>query len=95
MARLAGLPGPVISRAREVLAQLERPSAHVAENSLLSPQHSVLSTPSDDPSLPQPHPIIEEVRQMDLFSMTPLEALNRLADLQRRLQSPIEEDSKT
>jgi len=83
----------------------------VAENSLLSPQHplspgssgspkpseggSVLSTPSDDPSLPQPHPIIEEVRQMDLFSMTPLEALNRLADLQRRLQSPIEEDSKT
>jgi hypothetical protein len=32
---------------------------------------------------------------MDLFSMTPLEALNRLADLQRRLQSPIEEDSKT
>src|SRR5437016_6254448 len=95
VARLAGLPGPVISRAREVLAQLERPSAHVAENSLLSPQHSVLSTPSDDPSLPQPHPIIEEVRQMDLFSMTPLEALNRLADLQRRLQSPIEEDSKT
>ena len=111
VARLAGLPGPVISRAREVLAQLERPSAHVAENSLLSPQHplspgssgspkpseggSVLRTPSDDPSLPQPHPIIEEVRQMDLFSMTPLEALNRLADLQRRLQSPIEEDSKT
>jgi DNA mismatch repair protein MutS len=95
VARLAGLPAPVISRAREVLAQLERPSAHVAENSLLSPQHSVLSTPSDDPSLPQPHPIIEEVRQMDLFSMTPLEALNRLADLQRRLQSPIEEDSKT
>jgi len=36
--------------------------------------------------LPFPHPIIEEVRQMDLFSMTPLEALNRLADLQRKLE---------
>jgi len=32
-----------------------------------------------------PHPIVEEVRQMDLFTMTPLEALNRLADLQRKL----------
>ncbi|MGH7148330.1 MAG: hypothetical protein ACREIJ_10595, partial [Nitrospiraceae bacterium] len=74
-------------RAREVLAQLERPSAHVAENSLLSPQPSALGTSSCDPSLPQPHPIIEEVRQMDLFSMTPLEALNRLADLQRLIDS--------
>ncbi|HSQ92574.1 MAG TPA: hypothetical protein VLM19_10445, partial [Nitrospiraceae bacterium] len=36
-------------------------------------------------SLPHPHPIIEEVKQIDLFSMTPLDALNRLADLQRRL----------
>jgi len=27
------------------------------------------------------------MKQMDLFSMTPLEALNRLADLQRRLDS--------
>jgi hypothetical protein len=36
-------------------------------------------------SLPQPHPIIEEMKQIDLFSMTPLDALNRLADLQRRI----------
>jgi DNA mismatch repair protein MutS len=41
-----------------------------------------------DPTLPTPHPMIDEVRQMDLFSMTPLEALNRLADLQRRLEKP-------
>jgi DNA mismatch repair protein MutS len=40
--------------------------------------------PSHTP-LPQPHPIIEEVKQIDLFSMTPLDALNRLADLQRRI----------
>jgi DNA mismatch repair protein MutS len=37
------------------------------------------------PSLPHPHPIIEEMMQIDLFSMTPLDALNRLADLQRRI----------
>ena len=79
VARLAGLPAPVIERAREVLVQLESASS---EHSSTEPTHA---TP--DPLLPFPHPIIEEVRQMDLFSMTPLEALNRLADLQRRLES--------
>jgi DNA mismatch repair protein MutS len=33
-----------------------------------------------------PHPIIEEVKQIDLFAMTPLDALNRLAELQRMVQ---------
>jgi DNA mismatch repair protein MutS len=44
-------------------------------------------------SLPQPHPIIEEVKQIDLFSMTPLDALNRLADLQRRI-GPTGQDNR-
>jgi DNA mismatch repair protein MutS len=43
-------------------------------------------------ALPRPHPIIEEMKQIDLFSMTPLDALNRLADLQRRI-GPTGQDS--
>jgi DNA mismatch repair protein MutS len=82
VARLAGLPVPVISRAREVLAQLE---AGTAAERQVPPQHA--DGAAADPALPAPHPMIEEVRQMDLFSMTPLEALNRLADLQRRLEA--------
>ncbi|HEY3473908.1 MAG TPA: DNA mismatch repair protein MutS, partial [Anaerolineales bacterium] len=73
VAKLAGLPTIVIDRAQEVLAQLEH------SNTDLQPQ--------DDHShatLPHPHPLIDEVRQIDLFSMTPLDALNRLADLQKR-----------
>ncbi len=81
VARLAGLPAIVITRAREVLAQLERPTATPSEQ-------APGSIEQPDPSLPPPHPIVEEVRQMDLFTMTPLEALNRLADLQRRLEDP-------
>jgi len=77
VARLAGLPAPVINRAREVLAQLEQSSAS-ASTAQLNPS-------SPDPMLPPPHPLIEEVRQIDLFSMTPLEAMNRLAKLQRSL----------
>ena len=31
-----------------------------------------------------PHPMVEEIKGLDLDQMTPLEALNRLADLKRR-----------
>jgi DNA mismatch repair protein MutS len=78
VAKLAGLPAIVVARAQEVLAQLEQ------SNTDLEPQ--------DEPAratLPHPHPLIDEVRQIDLFSMTPLDALNRLADLQKRaIDSP-------
>ena len=77
VARLAGLPIDVISRAREVLAYLEYPATTRDQ------PHEERRSQHD--ALPPPHPIIEEVRQMDLFSMTPLEVLNRLADFQRRL----------
>ena len=80
VAKLAGLPHPVLTRASAVLAQLERSASSSPSQPLEQPAHG------PDPTVPFPHPIIEEVRQMDLFSMTPLEALNRLADLQRKLE---------
>ncbi|HEU5091762.1 MAG TPA: DNA mismatch repair protein MutS, partial [Nitrospira sp.] len=80
VAKLAGLPTAVISRAQAVLSQLEQPE--LARSWLIQEQPSQTSEP-----LPQPHPIIEEVKQIDLFSMTPLDALNRLAELQRMVRS--------
>jgi DNA mismatch repair protein MutS len=79
VAKLAGLPSTVIDRAQQVLAQLEQADTTI-ESASISSQEASAHT-----SLPQPHPIIEEVKQIDLFSMTPLDALNRLADLQRRI----------
>ena len=76
--KLAGLPPTVITRAQQVLAQLEQPDHTIDDSSV------ILAKESGRDSLPRPHPIIEEVKQIDLFSMTPLDALNRLADLQRR-----------
>ena len=75
VARLAGLPGNVVTRAEEVLKRLESGSAQEIP-AYLAP----------DPTLPPPHPILEEVRQMDLFSMTPLEAMNKLAEIKERLK---------
>lgn len=79
VAKLAGLPEDVIARAQTVLSQLEQPES-VSSGSNQN-EHSTTST-----LLPHPHPIIEEVKQIDLFSMTPLDALNRLAELQRMVR---------
>jgi len=86
VAKLAGLPSTVITRAQEVLAQLERPEAATAGRIESEPETAA------EP-LPAPHPIIQEVQQIDLFSLTPLDALNRLAELQRMVQ-PADHPSK-
>lgn len=76
VAKLAGLPASVITRAHEVLTQLEQP---VTSPIPIEPQ----PTDGNNSRLPAAHPIVDEVKQIDLFSMTPLDALNRLAELQR------------
>jgi DNA mismatch repair protein MutS len=87
VAKLAGLPPTVIARAQQVLAQLEQPDTTI-ESTVLSSEKEPHTT-----SLPHPHPIIEEMKQIDLFSLTPLDALNRLADLQRRI-GPTDQDDR-
>lgn len=86
VAKLAGLPADVICRAQAVLSQLEQPEPTRSE--LIQGQ-----LPLTSDSLPSSHPIIEEVKQIDLFSMTPLDALNRLAELQRMVRSDSNDSS--
>lgn len=82
VAKLAGIPKPVLDRAKNILAQLEQDAS---SNNVSLSDGSVNTTPPDHIS-PKPHVILDEVKQMDLFSMTPLEALNRLADFKARLK---------
>lgn len=79
VAKLAGLPTDVIDRAQAVLRQLEQPES---ADDACTHEHS----PRSAHAIPQPHPIIDEVKQIDLFSMTPLDAMNRLAELQRMIE---------
>ncbi len=79
VAQLAGLPAHVVRRAREVLRTLEG-------------DHRVVpgEPPASDPGQlalfgdARPHPVVEQLKEMDVERMTPLEALNLLADLKRR-----------
>ncbi|MBC7223090.1 MAG: DNA mismatch repair protein MutS [Anaerolineae bacterium] len=79
VAQLAGLPGPVVRRAQEILQEFEQNSHR-------------------GPGLPGPHrpyqlalfslsdPIADEIAALDITTMTPLEALNKLYELQKAVQ---------
>ncbi|HEY8078274.1 MAG TPA: DNA mismatch repair protein MutS, partial [Labilithrix sp.] len=81
-ARLAGLPEPVLARARAILEGLERhaslPSGHAAPARPVA-QLDIFGSARADP--PQPSPALEMLRALDTDRLTPLEALTTLAKL--------------
>jgi DNA mismatch repair protein MutS len=86
VAQLAGLPRVVVRRAREVLGTLEGDHRVVpgAPPPIGDPGQFALFAPAETP----PHPLVEEIRGLDLDGMTPREALLRLAELQRQAGGP-------
>ncbi len=81
VARLAGMPGSVVSRAWEVLAELEDGS-HSKSGS--SRRGSRGPAPQQMPLLGFGSPVVDELLALDVASMTPLDAINRLYELQER-----------
>ncbi len=85
VARLAGLPAPVIERAREVLALHERTEHEVTEE--LSPRPVPASMPVQIRLFePVSHQIAERIRGLNLDELRPIEALRILAELQEELK---------
>jgi DNA mismatch repair protein MutS len=82
--QLAGLPAQVVARAREVLGTLE------GEHRVVPGAPPVLSQDPGQLALfgepSHPDPMVEELRLLDLDTLTPLDALNRLADFKRRVR---------
>jgi DNA mismatch repair protein MutS len=81
VAQLAGLPRDVIGRANEILRDLERhaPTAAVEPGLMTSGQQMAL--------FPEASPLLDELTHLDPTAMTPLEALNKLYEWQRRYTS--------
>jgi DNA mismatch repair protein MutS len=75
VARLAGLPESVVARAREILRELETAAA--------PPAASAAPPPVEQLGLfgPPLHPVVERLRELDVNRLTPLAALNQLAEL--------------
>ncbi|MSR76745.1 MAG: DNA mismatch repair protein MutS [Candidatus Omnitrophica bacterium] len=87
VAKLAGIPGEVITRAHEILAVLE--AENVQASDFLDKKGTVKK--GKKPELPslfdlpkENHPVVEALRNLNLDQMTPLQALNKLQELKEK-----------
>jgi len=78
VAKLAGLPKSVVHRAREVLEELEGDSRTAA------PQKRRKEIAQQIPLFGQKSPLFEELEKLDIDSLTPLEAITKLYELQKK-----------
>ena len=94
VARLAGIPRPVLDRAREILSNLEAQAFDLQDQPRIahrgsSPTGSRGSEPNDALQLDffrSPNDdILRDLKRRDLNEMTPLEALQFLAEVQERI----------
>ena len=87
VARIAGVPADVIARAREILQNLEKgefdeigmPRIARGKNNAkqANPQLNLFAESEDV--------ILDELRRIDISSMTPLDALNKLSELKSKI----------
>jgi DNA mismatch repair protein MutS len=94
--KLAGLPEPVIARAREVLRLLEGEAERMvptlasgATATSRGGRRATMppTTPTDQLGLfapGGPHPVVERLRDIDVNTLTPIAALQLLAELAER-----------
>ena len=86
VAQMAGMPKSVVSRAADILKQLEKanrkelPAKKVKDIAETREGFQLSFFQMDDPVLKQ---IRDEIRNIDIYNLTPLEALNKLNDIKK------------
>ena len=84
VAQLAGLPRSVVHRAEEILLQLEQEGTHTPTISAAGRGKEHVQGSLQLPLFPtRPHPVVELLRRIDVNSLTPLEAISKLYELQQ------------
>jgi len=76
VAQLAGLPRPVIQRADEIMSELEKTSGRAVKINPVAAQQIAL--------FPETNPLLEEIKGLDINSLSPIEALNKLFEWQKK-----------
>ena len=74
--QLAGLPRPVVQRAAEIMLQLEKSSGKAVKINPDAPRQLAL--------FPETNPLLDELRTLDMNALSPIEALNKLYEWQRK-----------
>ncbi|MEM9914425.1 MAG: DNA mismatch repair protein MutS [Planctomycetota bacterium] len=96
VAKIAGLPGPVVDRAHQLLGELAVNHQGMTptppdQNKAASNQATKPAPVTDLPLFAQPreHPAVDELRKLDLNQMTPMQAF----DVLRQLHDQAKDDS--
>ncbi len=76
VAQLAGLPSPVIQRANEIMAELEKTSGRAVKIHPQAAQQAAL--------FPETSPLLDEIKGLDVNALSPIEALNKLFEWQKK-----------
>jgi DNA mismatch repair protein MutS len=89
VARLAGIPADVIQRAKKILYRIENGEQGVARPVNLADDKTALNPgPVQLDLFRKPdHKVIKKLEQLDIGTMTPLEALNVLHELQKEARN--------
>jgi len=91
VAQLAGVPGPVLERAREILARLEAEHARLArresEEGGSLPVESVARADVAGVGPDERAALLGELSDVEVETMTPIEALNELARLREKARA--------
>ncbi|MFC2072933.1 DNA mismatch repair protein MutS [Chloroflexota bacterium] len=84
VAQLAGLPKSVVHRANEVLAELEGASLKDSAKRSLRGRRQPKEPAQQMSFFGQKPPVLEELEKLEIESLTPLEALTKLYELQKK-----------
>src|SRR5574340_177626 len=76
VAQLAGIPRPVVQRANEIMKLLEASSGKAVRIQPMAAQQVRL--------FPETNPLLDELKDLDINSFSPIEALNKLYEWQKK-----------
>ena len=85
VAQLAGMPTPVVERARELLTELENHSNNTGTSTDTQQDHLQL----DLFNTPNNNELLKTLAQIDTDNLTPIDALNRLYELKESAQKEL------
>jgi DNA mismatch repair protein MutS len=94
VARYAGVPKKVTSRAREILKDIEKNASIGDEDNkkkkkkytqlvFFDPEQSQKQNDKED----ETHPVVNELKDLNTNELTPIDALNKLNELQKKIES--------
>jgi DNA mismatch repair protein MutS len=74
--QLAGLPAPVVQRAEQIMLQLEKSSGKAIKIDPEVPRQMAL--------FPETNPLLDELKNLDMNALSPIEALNKLYEWKKK-----------